>query len=175
MDFKTFFNQLFLSRQMKFDEGELTIFGQPVVMMPAYTIVELQKFIEYNYKNGTQIIYKAAKAAGIKYVSTFKKQFNPKSPESLLETCLNLLGLGGSGKITIIKFNFKSKSAVFHVTNSPWAMLRGREKFPVDNFLAGFLAGGCEEIFNKRPIDIKEITCQAMGKSYCEFITISNK
>lgn len=99
MDFKTFFDQLFLSRQMKFDEGKLTIFGQPVVMMPAYTVVELQDFIEDNYKEGRKIIYDAAKAAGVRYVSIFKKQFVPKSPQNLLETCLNILSLGGSGNI----------------------------------------------------------------------------
>ncbi|TAL47627.1 hypothetical protein EPN87_02440, partial [archaeon] len=135
MNFGKFFDQLFLSRQLEFGEGTLKIFGQPVVMMPAYTLVEMQRFIEGNYKNGADIIYLAAKKAGVKYVSTFKKQFSPKSPENLLETCLNLLSLGGSGKITIIKFNFKEKSAVFHVTGSPWATLRGKEKSPVDNFL----------------------------------------
>lgn len=58
------------------------------------------------------------------------------------------------------------------MTGSPWATLREKEDFPVDNFLAGFFAGGCEEIFNTRPIDVKEIACQAMGNSYCEFVTI---
>ena len=174
MEFKNFLNQLFLSKQMKFEDGELSIFNQPVVMMPAYTIVEMQKIIENGNKNGTKIIYDAAKSAGVKYVSTFKKKFKQK-PEKLLETCLNILSLGGSGKITVVKFDFEKKRATFHVTKSPWAMLRGKEKYPVDNFLSGFFAGGCEEIFESRPIDVKEVSCQAMGKSYCEFVTTGEK
>lgn len=169
MDFKNFFNQLFLSQQLKFDEGSLRIFNQPVVMMPAATIVEMQKLIERDQADGAQIIYNAAKNAGVQYVSTFKKQF-PQPPEKLLETCLNLLSLGGSGKITVVKFDFAGKKAIFHVTGSPWAILRGKESFPVDSFLSGFFAGGCEEIFDARPMNVREITCQAMGASYCEFV-----
>lgn len=175
MEFKNFFNQIFLSRQLKFEEGELSMFGQPIIMLPASTIVELQKFIEDNYKGGDKIIYNAAKNAGVKFVSTFKKQFSPKSPQKLLETCLSVLSLAGCGKITIIKFDFQKTSAVFHVTRSPWAASRGKSKVPVDNFLGGFFAGGCEEIFEKRPIDVKEIICEAMGKAFCEFTTISKR
>ena len=175
MEFRNFFNQIFLSKQLNFEEGQLLMFGQPLVMLPATTIVEIQKFIEDNYKGGDKIIYDAAKIAGVKFVSTFKREFRPKSPQKLLETCLSVLGLAGCGKITIIKFDFEKKEATFHVTKSPWAMLRGKADKPVDNFLAGFFAGGCEEIFEKKPIDVTEIQCQVTGKSYCEFHTLQQK
>jgi len=174
VEFKNLFSKLLIARQLTFEEGKISLLGQSIVIVPTYTIAELQKFIEEKFgKNGQKAIYLAAKEAGKKYVGVFKKQHNPPF-QALIDWCVNIMQLSGWGKFTVINADYKNLTATFHVVDSPITNLIGKRKEPVDFFISGFLAGGTTIIFNQ-DFDVKEIKCTATGNQYCEFEAYPSK
>lgn len=167
--------KLLFARQISFEEGEIKLLGQTIVMTPVTIYIELHKYLKKSQpKKYGQIIYNLASEVSKKYDITLKEKYNMK-PQKLIEWDINTLALAGLGQAKVMKFDLKKKEAIIRVVNSPIAKALTPSKQPIDFIIAGYIGGSGTIIFNSKKIICKEVTCQAKGQTHCEFHVFEKK
>lgn len=161
-----FVKKLLYSRQFTFDEGSITLLGQPVMLAPTSLFSGMVK--ELHADGNEEILYKMARTAGHRYGER-AKQRQHFDPVGLYEWGLQTVALAGLGTAESVKFDGDTPEAVIRVWNSAIAEGLHPADFPVDYALAGYIAGYCTVVFDTDAISCHEKRCQAMGAESCVF------
>ncbi len=166
----SFVDKLLFSRQLKFEQGRLTIFDQRVLIVPVELILAIIEKCTVDRKF-ERLIYDVMKESVYNFCKTLAKRRAVK-PKEMVQILINLAEMNGYGKLELIKLDFEKREAVFHMRNLPSELLTHDSKFRrkvVDRYWAGMIAGGASWIFGE-DVDATETRCVADGKESCEFV-----
>ena len=107
--------KLLFARQLSFDDGEIKLLGQNIVMIPVTIFMEFYKNLKINEpKKYGNILYNIAEEVGRKYSVSLKENYKMSSTK-LIEWDLNTLSMAGLGKGKIMKLDIKKKIAIINV------------------------------------------------------------
>ena len=167
--------KLLFARQLEFEEGEIKLLGQNVVMTPVTIFMEMYNYLKKSKpKKYGSILYSITQEVSRKYDIVLKEKYK-MTPQQLAEWDVNTLALAGLGKGVIIKFDVKNKICIIKVTNSTIAKMLRPSKIPIDFVIAGYIGGSGMVAFNSKKIICKEVRCEAMGHPFCEFHVFEKK
>ena len=159
--------KLLVSKQLRFNKGEILLFNQPSGIIPIDWMVELQK--ELYKRNEQNIIYYAGKEMGLRY---FRNMYNlfKLSQEDIVNYGLGILTLAGWGDIKATVVDFENKIIIEQIKGGgPEAKMLGYTGKPVCHFIRGCAGGGARAIFGEDS-DAIETKCVSEGTTYCEFM-----
>ena len=161
--------KLLFARQIKFEKGKIFLLGYPIVMQPAEIFVQLKKeIVKKDPKD--KFLYEMSKNAGKKYMKGISSKFKMSLSEKI-KWGINSFELGGWGITEITDLKVKEFKAIIKIKNSTVAKLYGKSDVPVDDVMAGFIAGASCIYWNKE-MDVIERKCIAKGDQFCEFIVL---
>lgn len=162
--------KLLFARQLNFEKGKLTIFGQRVTIIPASLLLLLNKRCTED-KQFARVIYQAMKDSVYEFCQAVSKRFGIKR-EEMAQFLMKLTEMNGYGILSVPKLDYRAKVAVFHVYGLPSEALAGQLKagVVVDHYWAGMLAGGVAFAFDDFNINVLETSCVANRKGYCRFV-----
>jgi len=165
-----FFKKLLLSREANIDNGEIRLFGNNFYMQPVDELVHLHKNLSKNFgEKGLDILYESGKMSSKELFKNMERFVVKKS--DMIKLFLNMLNLYGFGEVEIRNIREKKEVSLAVKNNSfakSYFKLRGRQKSPVDNLLAGLFAGFFSELWKKN-FNCKEVACIAQAKVHCQF------
>lgn len=171
-----FVSKLLLSRQLSFERGELSIFGQRIIIVPI-ELIEMLIIESAKDPDFEKAIYNAMKES----VRTFCEELNKKNniqQKEMLDVLGKLTEMNGYGEYRLIKVDYDKKFAVVHMRGLPSQALRGdkrvKGKKSADSYWAGMLAGGGCFVFGE-DVDAVETRCVISGKDSCEFVLGTKK
>lgn len=163
-----FFRKLLFARQLKSEEGRLTILDVPILMMSVNTLSALQDLIIKELgAGGIKKIYESGKVGGIKLAEEHKNKLKVESYK-LFEVMKNLVEMGGWGKIKTIKQDYKNSYAVYSFLNNEIGLSKQYSE-PSCHIIRGLTAGLHTVIFNEE-VECIETNCISKGDKYCQFI-----
>ncbi len=163
-----FFRKLLFARQLKSEGGELTILDIPILMMSVNTISALQDLIIKELGTaGIRKLYQAGKVGGLKLAEEHKNKLKVESFK-LFELMKNLVEMGGWGKISTIKQDYKNSYAVYAFSNNELALAK-KYNIPSCHIIRGLTAGLHSIIFGRK-VECIEIKCVSKGDVCCEFV-----
>ena len=163
--------KLLLHGQMKFEKGRIELLGDNITILPADTIVEIQKLLEQQAQE--HLIYRGARVAGKNWFSKMHKEFTLKSTD-VFQWGPDLISLAGWGEVIVIKRDDATKTIVGRLMNSINSKLYGPSKKPVDHVFRGLFCGAMSFIFGA-DLEAVEVKCQAVGDAFCEFVVKPKK
>ncbi len=163
-----FFRKLLFARQLKSEEGRLTILGVPILMMSVNTLSALQDLIIKELGvAGIKKLYQAGKIGGQKLAEEHKNKLKVESFK-LFDLMKNLVEMGGWGKISIIKQDYKNSYAVYAFSNNELALAK-KYNIPSCHIIRGLTAGLHFIIFGKK-VECIERRCISKRDTCCEFV-----
>jgi predicted hydrocarbon binding protein len=158
---------LLAHKQLKFEEGYITLFDQNGLMVPVSTLVEIQKNLEKVGKEN--LIYIGAKKSGAVWIREIFRLYKMNTIEEQANWGEKTFTLAGNGKMKVIKWNVKESSMIYRVYESAISKEYGKSKHAVDQVPRGWFAGASCVFFNKN-VDAIETKCLAKGDEFCEFV-----
>jgi predicted hydrocarbon binding protein len=163
------FDKLMLARQLKFTDGRVELFGQPIILSPSdFLAIYISQINEDPILVGK--FYNSAKRSvkegfGINVGKSYGFSFRDYS-----NWFVDILKLSGWGRVTWQENDKENHKGVISIQGSPIATyLKGKVKFPCDHVMRGFLAGGASSAY-KLDIDVVETECEALGAQSCKFM-----
>ena len=165
-----FVKKLLIARQFTMEKGQITLTNLPVMILPVYVVVNMQKALEKSmgFEKTKKFIYEGTKKGSIEHAREINKRYGLKGKQ-LVDFLINYLTMAGWGEVNLVNIDIKNKTAVTHFSNSTFSKYYGFSKNPVDHIMAGSQAGGATVVFGE-DADVIETKCVAMGSPYCEFI-----
>jgi hypothetical protein len=169
-----FATKLLMANALKLEQGEIKIFNQPVVMLPADVQVFLIKAAvdSLGEKEGMKMLYESAKKGTFEYCENLKKNTNSKGTE-LSDLYKGIVTLAGYGVADVIRFDSVNKVVICRFSNSPivnkYKELFGVTKLQVDIITLGLFAGSYNSLFDV-DFDAIEAKCSMQGGEFCEFV-----
>ena len=167
-----------LFKQLKYEDGEVRLYGTPCFISPTIGVLAKDKIIEEiaGIKKQQEANYFAEKIQariGVEitgekfgYAKTFKNK------KDLLMFSGQQFELLGYGRAEWVRIDFENEIFIVRM-KSPYAELYrkniGLSKYRVDYWNAGGWAGCIEYVIGKKAGCI-ETSCIAQGKPYCEFV-----
>ncbi|MFH0949192.1 MAG: 4-vinyl reductase [Candidatus Aenigmatarchaeota archaeon] len=163
----TFFTKLVLSKQMKFEEGSIILYGQPIIMFPVYGMIGILKELEKNKYE--KILYYEYKTLGKKWTTVLRNTYKIKKGEIFQTAGSNILAMAGWGIVKVADIDSKIPVIKFRFENSSVANAYGKTDHAVCHMFRGMAAGAMCIEYGKE-MDGIETKCKAMGAPYCEVV-----
>lgn len=165
-----FATKLLMSGQLKFDQGQITIFDQRVLIFPM-SMVEIMMEKAIKDEEFARSIYDAAKRSVIEFSEKVCKRLNITKEKEFLDILFKLTEMNGYGQIVPTKIDYESKTGVLQLKGLPSKSLFG--KFggvkTADIYWCGLVAGGLSHVF-EADVDAIETRCVIDGKDSCEIV-----
>ena len=161
-----FVKKLMFARQLKFDEGLIDLFGEPIVMFPAYCMADTLKELEKT--NSGNLLYRSFRELGIKWTKNLVKNYGVKR-EEVFDVGSNVIAMAGYGVVKTLQVDKSVPEIKFKLENSSLTKQYGRSDHPIDHLFRG-MATGCMCVCYDRDLDGVEISCKAMGAPHCVFV-----
>lgn len=152
---------------LKFEEGEINLLKQNVIIFPFENIFLIQKLLEKPDK--TYDLYLASKKLGKDWITALFKEYKLQTIEEQAKWGENVFTLAGFGKMKVVSWDVNKKTMVYRVHNSITAKYFGKTKHPVCHIPRGWFAGAAS-VFFKQDVDAVETSCMSLGSEYCEFL-----
>jgi predicted hydrocarbon binding protein len=166
-------------KAISFDGSHIFLWGVPMILLPADTIVLLQNRLEKEFgkKEIFSVMFGLGKLQGKNGTNILLKRYNITPTGKDLSFFLEQTGLVGMGKLEphekIVEEQLKEKFYRARDLNSPEAMqykeMFGIQKTGVDFFLNGLITGGCEALFGGNLVGVEK-ECIACGNDKCVFL-----
>lgn len=158
-------NKLRLSKQLTFEEGEITLLGEPAVMIiPGAGFMEMQKKL---MEKDPLALYDVGENTGNQLYDLVHHY--AADPKHMIKFGIQLLNLSGYGKFQVMDYKPKNKRAIVHVDHSINVRMHPKDKKPVCHYIRGLLAGFMENLY-KANVACVETHCMAIGDKNCEFV-----
>jgi predicted hydrocarbon binding protein len=163
------FAKLLMAREIKFKEGEISLLGDRVVLIPAYSLGSMLKSASENPELGKSLYYVSKECLRNGFAKVVRSKYGLTGMR-LIEWLVNVGHVAGWGSISIVKRDVSPERVefVFHVKNPPLLGLAKSAK-PVDHIFRGMIAGGESMAFDA-DVEAIETKCVAQGNPYCEFV-----
>ncbi len=138
---------------------------QNSILVARDIIVDMYTGMERFLKLAGGLLYNISKRAG-KLMAQRLKEAGLLDENNYLDVlAYSFVRAGYAEKV---EYERSEGKVVFRVQGSLLGSRIGRRKKPVDQPIAGFIAGWMEEVLGKR-VDVKETRCTACGAPYCVF------
>ena len=167
-----FLFKLLASRQLKFEEGQITLLKQPIEMLPASFFVGLTKYFlqkQKTDKNSLSEIYLIGWFVAYVYTSVFEEKYKTKSFVDRYRLGMDIVGMAGFGDYKSIKFEEGKLSYVYSL-NNPIPKYFYPAKEPVDHILRGVTAGGGMSVHHNLVQCVEEECAAVTGGDRCVLI-----
>jgi len=165
--------ELLISKQLKFEEGEIELLGEYVLMVPVNFFVEATKVAIKGGKRAINDLYFSAWTSGFAIVDKFIERYHLHKFEERYKIAMDVLALAGIGDYKTIEF-LPTKISHFKVFKNPIARKFYPSKKVVDHFLRGANAGG-GTLVHERIINCVELDCEAINGKECEFVNATEE
>jgi len=165
-------SKLLLTRQLKFEKGNIELLQQKVCIFPLRGWYLLQKNLQQN--NLDNMIYYVFKWLAGDWWKNMANIYKMKNMQEFIEWGLKILTLSGHGHIKLVSMDSKLKATRYMVEGSVIAKEFGKTGKAVDQVFRGLIAGTNEFIYHV-PSEAIEIKCLSKSDSYCEFISKPTK
>ena len=163
------FDKFMFAKQISFTDGQITLLGQPIALLPVKLIslytqsiiddqVELNKFY-YASKDSVKADFGIT--VGKLYGFSFK---------DFTRWFVDMANLAGWGRLHFEAIEQQGHRGVIVSENCPvGSMLKGVVSKPCDHFLRGMMAGGASSAFREN-VDFIETECVAVEDPKCRFL-----
>lgn len=166
-----YFKRLLMARQVRFMEGDVSIFDVDHALVPTAHYVHLRALLGKKHgKEGIALLYHAGKTTSQGIADHFAKKFRAQRQESLFfwQNIIELTGIAEMKAMTL-----KEEAITVHVVSAfakTFVETEGQKKGArIDEFLAGYLAGIFSTIYKKN-FECSEANCIASGSAQCTFV-----
>ncbi len=164
------FGKWLISGQLKISEGDISLLGQRVAMLPTSFFVEMEKTVQKsNSPTLRDDVYLWAWKIAYLYIKKFVEEYGLKTFEERYKWGMDIASLAGFGDYKTIDYHDKEYS-YFYIINNPIAEAFYPSKKAVDTFLRGINAGGGTAC-HMQIVNCLETDCQAINGQKCVFIT----
>ncbi len=155
----SFLKKLLFARQFFMIDGRIEVLGKKQIMLPSDVVFELQKC-------DSSLCYDSVKNAVKRDIGDYAKKLG-SGEGGMLKNIDDLFGTFGMGKLEMVDINFKNKTCILRLHNSPLGQNAGKSaEFQIT---PAVLAGVFSFLFSK-DVDAKQ-TKQAAGNfGYCEYV-----
>lgn len=159
--------QLLLHKQLKFEEGNIILLGQNVIIFPYENLFSIQKIIENSGK--TYDLYLSSKELGKTWIKNLLRAYKMEAIKEQANWGEKVFTLAGLGKMKVLKLDVKDSTMIYRIYDSITAHHYGKTGRCVCHIPRGWFAGAsC--VFFKKNVDAVETKCLSKGDGYCEFI-----
>jgi len=155
--------KLSLSKQLRFEEGRILLFGKPTIILPAECFLSLTEDVG-NY----EALYEKGKILGkeLYFAPHLNLVEDEKKALILLIQLFNVLGFG---KLRIGEIKFDEKRAIFTLENSIFGISKS---IGGCYYISGIIAGFMSEVFGE-DTECIERECIKRGSPRCEFVVMT--
>ena len=160
----SFITKLLISKQLKFEEGQIIFLQEPMSFVPIDFYVHLTKEIMKKRREMMQVYLDAWKS-GVIFMRGVAKRYTMKKFQERYMEAMNIISSAGFGDYQTLEF-VPAKYAYFKIFNNPIAEKFHPTKEPIDHVLRGFNAGGGTPV-HERIINTIETECKAVNGKYC--------
>lgn len=163
------FAKLLMAREIKFKEGEISLLGNRVVLMPSYSLSGILKNAGENPEIGKILYYESKGCLRDGFAKVVRQKYGLTGGR-LVDWLINVGHVAGWGQISLVRHTASNDAVedVFHVKNPPSLRL-AKSARPVDHIFRGMIAGGESMAFDA-DMEAIETKCVAQGNPYCEFV-----
>lgn len=162
---------LLLHKQLAFEKGKISLFEQPIVIMPVEEFSFMQEFLE---QNGLEnLIYYSAKHTGVHWLKKMVPKYKMKETD-LIEWGCNILTLSGWGDLSLVKRDASRQNIVFELKGGAMGMEKKGKTYSTDNLLRGYVAAFATFAY-KVDMDAIETHCLSKGDSECKYVVKQKK
>lgn len=166
-----FFNHMITYGGFSFEEGVIRVWGDPSLFVPARAFVTLYNDLKKELgTEASDIFYWLGRLYGKNSTEMLLKKFGfdkKNLPDFINGATQDGFGYIEAKKLVLNEHLFEGevtgKNSTFSIS---YKNLFGKQKKPIDFYLAGILAGGAEPLFNRNLI-CTEKKCMVMGDKNC--------
>jgi predicted hydrocarbon binding protein len=165
------FDKLAAIKEVKFDDGSITLSGQRVLIIPQELAQATTAQMVKNPKLGGAIYEETRKAVAKGWAELVKRRYKfGDDPRKFIQWLIETGEFVGWGKHELIKFESSKLEGIMRTHNAPMAeMFKGKTKKPIDHIWRA-LTAGCSTAAFDTDMDWVEINCLANGGQYCDFL-----
>lgn len=168
------FGKWLVSGELKITEGEISLLGQDVVMLPSTFVIELHKSI-LKSKNTLlrDELYMWGWRTSYLYIKRFVEAYKLSKFEERYRWGMDIAVTAGLGDYKTLDYK-RGEYSHFYTVGSPVAKALYPAKNPVDILLRGINGGGGTATHLKIT-NCLEVECQAVNGKRCVFVTATEK
>ncbi len=160
----SFLSKLLISRQLKFEKGQIILLNRPMAFVPIEFYIHITKEVLKSYKEIREIYLDAWKA-GVIFMRDVAEKYSMEKFEERYKNAMDIISSAGFGDYQTLEFE-AGKFSHFKILNNPIAEKFYPSKVPVDHILRGFNAGGGTPV-HERIINTIETDCKSMNGKFC--------
>jgi len=164
--------KLIISKQLKFEEGEIILFGEPIAFVPMISLIHMTRDAIKKGKKAIYDLYHYGWVYGYVVTLAMVKKFGLKKFEERYKVSMDIASLCGFGDYKTL--NFVKGHSNFKVLKNPFALEFYPSKKLVDHYLRGMNAGG-GTLVHMKIINCIEFKCAAQNGSFCRFENMEKK
>lgn len=167
-----FTKNVLLSGQFKIGQGEISLLGQSISLLPTETMATIT--IEMSKNGQASTLYETFAGAIPPFVQALKKR-HVVELLPLVKLMVDIAITGGWGETKLIEYKDKEHKYLFTVNNAPIPKIIGKSEKETCHMMRGLIGGSMREIVNDKALDCIEIKCVARGAPLCQFIVQPRK
>lgn len=165
-------SKLLISKKLKFEEGEIILFDEPVAFVPMASLVAMTRDATKKGYRAINELYYYGWVYGFVVTLGMVKKFKLKKFEERYKVSMDIASLAGFGDYKTL--NFKPGHSHFDVLKNPFAMEFYPSKQMVDHYLRGMNAGG-GTLVHEQIMNCIEFECTAQNETHCLFDNVNKK
>jgi predicted hydrocarbon binding protein len=165
------FDKLSAIKEIRFDDGCITLSGQRVLIIPQELALAVTNQTIKNPKLIGPIYEETRKQLAKGWAEMVKRRYKfGDDPRKFINWLIETGEFVGWGKHELIKFDSTKLEGIMRTYNAPMAeMLKGKTKKPVDHIWRA-LTAGCSTAAFDIDMDWVEINCLTSNGQYCDFL-----
>jgi predicted hydrocarbon binding protein len=160
----SFISKLIISKQLRFEEGQIIFLEKPMVFVPVEFYIHLTREILKKRREMIEIYLDAWKA-GVIFMREVSRKYSMAKFEERYREAMDIISSAGFGDYQTLEFE-GGKYAYFKIFNNPIAEKFYPSKEPIDHVLRGFNGGGGSPV-HERIINTIETECKAVNNNFC--------
>ena len=168
----SYITKLLVSKQLRFEEGQIIFLQKPMAFVPVEFYVHLTKEILKKRREMIEIYLDAWKA-GVIFMRDVARKYSMARFEERYMEAMNIISSAGFGDYQTLGFE-GGKYAYFKIFNNPIAEIFHPSKEPIDHVLRGFNGGGGSPV-HERIINTIETECKAVNGKFCIHLNASTE
>lgn len=164
--------KLLISGKLKFKEGEIILFDEPIAFVPMVSIMQMTRDAIEKGKRAINDLYFYGWVYGYVVTLAMVKKFKLKKFEERYKVAMDIASLCGFGDYKTL--SFRPGHSHFKVLENPFALEFYPSKQMIDHYLRGMNAGG-GTLVHEEIINCIEFECTAINGSYCLMDNVNKK
>jgi len=161
------FKKLMLMRQLRFEEGNITLLNRRMIFFPLELSISFTKFLLDNPNTIPRIYEGVRSEIGDGWASAVKKIYRFKD-KNFIETLKDISNLSGWGKSEFVAYDINKLEGIIRSYDQPVGLhFKGKTTVVADHIWRA-LGAGCGSAIMEEPMDWIETKCIAKGDPFCE-------